>query len=322
MARINGFRRLWLQPFYVLNAIASTAPTVLLLCHVQRTEALTIAVPLSLMPLMVIGRLGAIRHRMRLNEVCEETIAEIVCDHLWLSSAFQLVRVGNWWWFMIYLGVWILLRKLVEKPKYGGSSKIKTLVPSIFTREVMGRTLESLEGLSPGELLTLDENKLRERMKLNEASYSRVIDQEKHWIVLPVWNRCTRRRSGWKDIEALVAKVSMNYSSERLEFVILDLNGSETLDCELELGLAAPRKPSSSPWVLLRFSQGKEIRRLPARPADDDDDDESDDDMTKLDRGARPEQKAICWSEELIAEFALDFSASCSQTSIDSVKKY
>ncbi|EGG03052.1 uncharacterized protein MELLADRAFT_109632 [Melampsora larici-populina 98AG31] len=196
MARINEFRRLWLQPFYVLNAIASTAPTIFLLCRVERTEALAIAVPLSLMPLMVMGRLRVIRQRMKLNEVCEETLGETVCDHLWLSSAFQLVRVASWRW-------------LIEKPKYGGRSKIRTMVPSIFTREVMGRTLDSLEGLSPGEMLAMDENKLRERMKSNEASYSRMINQEKHWIVLPVWDQRTRRGPGWKDMEALMAKVSM-----------------------------------------------------------------------------------------------------------------
>lgn len=321
MARISEFRRLCHQPFYVLYAIISTAPTVFLLCRVQRTEVLTIAVPLSLMPLLVMGRLKAIRKRMKLNEVCEETVAETVCDHLWLSSAFQLVRLGSWWWFTMYLVLWILLGRLLEKPKYGGPSKIRTMVPSIFTREVMGRTLESLEGLSPGELLAMDEGKLRERMKLNEASYSQMINQEKHWVVLPVWDQSTRKGRGWKDMEALLAKVSMSYSSERLEFVLLDLNGSETLDCELELGLVTPRKLSSSPWVLLRFSQGKEVRRLPARLAEDDD--ESDDDMPKLDRGATPEQSSICWSEGLIAEFALaDFSKSCSQTPIESVRKY
>ncbi|KAG0141398.1 hypothetical protein CROQUDRAFT_663920 [Cronartium quercuum f. sp. fusiforme G11] len=206
----NEFGKRWVQPYYLLQAITTITPLVFCIFQARRSEIIGIGIPISLLPLLVMSRLRAIRRRMKLVNVCEETLVGAIFDLLWLLANLGFLLIGNWSSVTVYLGFSILIRFMVQRPRFGGPSRIRTMRAQEFAQMVLGRSLSSLTGFSATELLEMNEEQVRTRVRMRDDTLCKYQDG-KEWIVLPIWDEKTRSEPGWMDLEALVAKLSTTW---------------------------------------------------------------------------------------------------------------
>ncbi|KAI9484443.1 hypothetical protein BDB00DRAFT_855745 [Zychaea mexicana] len=176
------------------------------------------------------------------------------CMVYWKSGMFKSI---------LYLAGWMLLSTLFPQPWYQGPTKIAELSETKFREEVQRKRLadgpritevtsESEEGPS-----TTTATKRKDKGKGKAGQYT------KYWVVMLYAN--------WSlaclNFEAVLAKLSLQYSADHIKFGKIDIDMYS--DLAEEYGISRDPASFDLPTLLL-FRDGAQIRRLPElTPADD-----------------------------------------------------
>lgn len=268
-----------------------------------QSSQLTLTIPLIAVPVLVHLRLTRLRKSFNLPSLSPETVLDTWLVHFVAFNLASLALLGGWIPATTYLTCLVSFGLLCPKPPYLGPSKIRTLVPEAFTKEVMNRTSSSVMGFSAGELLNLTPETLKTQLDSPKQSSSKSFPANKKWVIWPISESRKRAHVGLMDMEIILANLSLEFGdhSDELEFIILDMENSNSLCYTLKIwaeddSASSPIQPSVDDLVLLQYQAGREINRLPARQLCNGDSSDDEDAPVHDSHSSTP----ILWSQETI----------------------